>query len=239
MIAQLGDHHCFALDMRGHGRSSAPDPPYNWRDFGVDLVAVARHFGVRGALAVGHSMGGHATALAAALAPELFHRLVLIDPVILPRAAYAEPPRPEHFAARRRNRWASAAEMVDRFGDRLPFSRWEPQVLRDYCEYGLRPAPDGDGYVLACPPAVEAAIYAASINADIYAELATVQAPVQVIRCGTPRPPATWDMSASPTAPDLAAQFAHGSDRLLPEYSHFMPMEAPALAAKLIASEPN
>jgi hypothetical protein len=41
-------------------------------------------------------------------------------------------------------------------------------------------------------------------------------------------------MSESLTAPDLAASFAHGTDTCLREQSHFIPMEAPALAANPI-----
>jgi hypothetical protein len=41
-------------------------------------------------------------------------------------------------------------------------------------------------------------------------------------------------MGSSPTAPNLAASFAQGSDTCLPEHSHFIPMESPELAAKLI-----
>ena len=47
--------------------------------------------------------------------------------------------------------------MFERFHKRPPFDLWQPQVLRDYCEYGL--LPDGDGFVLACPPEIEASIY--------------------------------------------------------------------------------
>jgi hypothetical protein len=43
-------------------------------------------------------------------------------------------------------------------------------------------------------------------------------------------------MGSSPTAPGLAASFACGVDTLLPQHSHFIPMEAPELAAKLIAN---
>src|SRR5215472_138254 len=46
---------CIAIDARGHGHSSKPAPPYHWRAFGPDLVAVANYFGVRDAIGVGHS----------------------------------------------------------------------------------------------------------------------------------------------------------------------------------------
>lgn len=237
VIAHLPGRHCFAVDLRGHGRSSKPTPPYDWRTFGADLVALVRALGLRDAIGIGHSLGGHAIALAAARAPEVFAGLLLVEPVLMPRAWYGGPPAPEHFAARRRNRWASADEMFERFKDRLPFSRWQPAVLRDYCDYGLLPAPEDaepGAFVLACPPAIEAAIYAASQAADIYDELAGITIPVQVVRAGQHLPSRTWDMLSSPTAPDLADRFAHGRDLHLPDYSHFVPMEAPGLVAGLL-----
>jgi pimeloyl-ACP methyl ester carboxylesterase len=236
VAARLAGRRCCALDLRGHGRSAKPAPPYRWPRFAQDLAELGRALDLRGAVGVGHSLGGYAVALAAALAPEVFARLLLIDPVILPRALYGSAPPGEHFAARRRDRWPSPAAMYERFRDRPPFSRWRPEVLRDYCEHGLLPAPDGDGYVLACPPAVEASIYLSSAADDPYPHLAQVRAPALVLRAGQPARDVT-DMEASPTAPDLAAHFPDGQDVHLPGYSHFLPMEDPELVARLLRDE--
>jgi|SRR5215472_5545287 len=235
VIAHIPGRHCFALDMRGHGRSSKPAPPYAWRDFGRDVAAIAAKLGLEGTIGVGHSMGGHAVTLAAALRPETFLRLVLVDPVIRARGAYIGPWREAHFVAKRRNRWLSPAEMFNRFEDRPPFAAWERAVLRDYCEYGL--LPDGDGYVLACPPAIEAAIYENSPApaSDIYAEIDSIAIPVLVVR-SVKKVDASDVMGRSPTAPELASSFAHGSDLPVKEYSHFIPMEGPEFTAKLIES---
>lgn len=235
-IRALAGQRCYAVDLRGHGRSAKPAPPYDWRSFGLDLAALCQALELRQVVAVGHSLGGHATALAAARDPQRFARLLLIEPVFLPLEWYNGPPAPPHFAARRRNRWQSPAEMVDRFSERPPFSRWQPAVLRDYCDYGLLPSPDG-GYELACPPTIEAAIYDASQRANIYDELGNVSAPVLVVRAGVSRPLRDWDMSASATLPTLATLFRDGHDRHLPDYSHFMPMEAPALVAELLREQ--
>jgi lipase len=235
----VGDHlmqRSIAVDMRGHGRSQKPEPPIPWRQFGEDVAGLARAMNLKGVVGVGHSMGGHSIALAAALEPEAFSQLVLIDPVILPEAAYVGPVKQPHFARKRRDRWKSWQEMAGRYRDRTPFNTWDEQVLNDYCEYGLLPAPDGDGFVLACPPDIEGAIYEYSqaVESNIYPELARVNVPVTVIR--SPRPfvegPAT-DMMASPTAPDLAARFRNGRD-IVVEYSHFIPMEAPEYIADQI-----
>jgi lipase len=234
VIAHLAGRHCFAPDMRGHGRSTKPAPPYEWRNFGKDVAAVAEALGLSGAIGVGHSMGGHAVTLAAALRPETFSSLVLIDPVIRPKGAYIGPWREAHFVSKRRNRWASAQEMFDRFQDRPPFVNWDRAVLRDYCDYGLLPA--GDSLVLACPPSIEASIYENSPApaSDIYPEIETIRIPVRVVRAGKVPDPGDV-MARSPTAPELASSFRQGSDLCLAEYSHFIPMEAPALTAKLIA----
>lgn len=233
VIIQLGGHRALALDSRGHGRSAKPPSPYYWRTFGEDAAAAASAIGLSGAIGVGHSMGAHALIVAAALQPQAFSALLLIDPVIRPQAAYIGPFKGARFVAKRRNQWASPEEMFESFANRPPFATWDRQVLRDYCEYGLTPA--NGSYVLACPPAIESEIYenGALPNADVYREIASIQIPVHVVRARPVRDPSDV-MLGSPTTPDLASRFAHGTDLLLSQHSHFIPMEAPARTAKLI-----
>ncbi len=234
VIAQLPERHCIAFDARGHGRSSKPAPPYPWREFGADVAALAESLGLTSAIGVGHSLGGHAVTLGAALRPAAFSALVLFDPVIRARNEYVGPWKKTEFVAKRRNQWASAQEMFERFENRPPFESWNRQVLRDYCEHALQA--DGDGYILACPPAIEAPIYDGStaVESNIYAEIATIQIPVQVVRAGRNRNPGDV-MGPSLTTPDLASSFTRGRDTCLAEHSHFIPMEAPEAAAKIVA----
>jgi pimeloyl-ACP methyl ester carboxylesterase len=233
VVANLPGRHCYSLDLRGHGRSEKPAPPYPWRRFGEDVARVVRDLGLTGAIGVGHSKGGYAVTLAAALAPGAFAALLLVDPVIMPREAYRRMPAGDsgdHFAARRRNEWNAPEEMIERFAGREPFSRWHPAVLADYCRYGLLPNPNGEGYVLACPPQVEAAVYAGASGQDIGDELGMIEIPVRILRAQA-RQADTRDMSGSPTDPDLVNRFRHAEDVVLPGYTHFIPMEDPALVA--------
>ncbi len=237
-IAALPDLHVVAVDQRGHGRSDVVRP-VDWAAFGPDLAALVRALDLTDVLGVGHSMGGHAMTEAAAMEPARFRRLVLVDPVIGAPEFYRERPISEAFAggthptARRRNQWASAAEMFERFRDRPPFDAWDPAVLRDYCDHGLRPTPSGDGFVLACPPEFEAEVYMASMgNAGVHASVRAVTVPVLVVRAMTPHDLRDlMDFRYSPTWPGLAAAFPNGRDLHLPDRTHFLPMEDPGLVA--------
>ncbi len=216
-----------AVDCRGHGRSAKPDPPYRWPAFGRDLAAIAEQLEVRGAIGIGHSVGGHSIVAAAALRPETFSALLLVDPTIFPPDYYGQPPIDAAFVLRRRNSWKSPAEMFERFHNRPPYDKWHPRILRDYCTFGLEP--DGEGYRLACPPAVEVSIYSHSNAAEsnLYAYIPAMQQSVTVMRAATRARRGMLDPADSPTAPDLASCFAHGRDWYLSEHNHFIPMEAP------------
>ena len=235
VIAHLPGRHCFAIDARGHGHSSKPAPPYRWRNFGGDVAALATQLDLSGAIGVGHSMGGHCVTLASALRPATFSALLLLDPVIRNPNQYTGPWTQAQFVAKRRNRWTSPQEMYERFENRQPFDAWDKKVLRDYCEYGL--LRDGDGFVLACPPEVEAGIYENSPapESNIYPEIATIEIPVHIVRAGKKLDPANF-MAQSPTAPGLASSFKHATDFSDTDHSHFIPMEAPALTAQWITA---
>lgn len=236
VIALLPDFRCIAIDMRGHGLSSKPGDPsdYRWRNFGNDVAAVVRDFDLHGAVGIGHSKGGHALITASPQAPGAFAGLLLVDPVVGTRESYqvVAEPRGEHFAARRRNEWTSVDEMVERFAGRPPFNSWDPAVLRDYCEYGLVPNPDGEGLVLACPPWVEAATYGGAGGEDPYSALETIDYPVHILRAKPRTQPIEADMSASPTYPGLVNEFKNAKDFPYPELTHFIPMQDPALVAR-------
>lgn len=182
---------------------------------------------------MGHSLGGHSVTLAEALRPETFSALVLLDPVIRPADDYAGSWNQAHIVRKRRNQWKPAEEMFQRFENRPPFASWNRRVLCDYCDFALQA--NGDGFVLVCPPDIEASIYEHSrvSESNIYTKIATVRIPVHVVRGGCHNE--AHFMTQSLTAPDLAARFAQGRDTLLTEQSHFIPMEAPALTAKLIS----
>ena len=224
------DAPSIALDMRSHGRSQQVPPPMRWRDFAFDVAALGGELGWQDAVGVGHSMGGYAIAVAAAMRPGMFRSLVLLDPVIMAPESYAGQWVPEHFARKRKRTWESAGEMFERFHSRVPFNTWDPAVVRDYCDYAL------NGHDLACPPEVEGSVYenCTMPEANPYAALEKLEIPVLIIRSKVEFVLGFTAMEASPTNPRLAHILKNAKDEHWTDVSHFIPMEAPERVARLV-----
>ncbi len=238
----LTEFHLIAVDQRGHGLSSGA-PVSHWRVFGEDLAQFIEAMDLGQIVGVGHSMGGHALVDAAAKLQDRFERLVLIDPTVAAPEDYAGGGRMPfnkdnpHPAIKRKNDFASADEMIDRFRDRSPYSLFTPETLRNYCVFGLTPAEDGGGYRLACTPAMEASVYMTSrTNGDVYKSVRAITLPVLIVRAKQADDPNTWDFTASPTWPGLAGEFRNARDLYMPERTHFVGMEVPHEVAQLIRS---
>lgn len=233
--------HVVAPDLRGHGRSYRPDSLDDWAATADDLIPLIDSLS-RPLVGVGHSMGGVCVVRAAALRPDRFRQLYLIDPVIFAPAYYAAghaaPGDPDdHFVSRRRNHWASAQEMIDHFSGRHPYSGWDPAVLADYCTYGLLPRLQGDGYELACPPRLEASAYLGNAAFDPHMAAAAITCPVTVVRARNAERSGQLDFSISPTWPGTASAFPNGTDLHWTDQSHFIPMEVPGRIASLIGTQ--
>ena len=243
VVAQLpADWQVFAYDGRGHGRSTK-NGPYSWDQFAADLEAVATLLGLQGAIGVGHSMGGFCMAHVGARRADLFKRLFLIDPVIFSPDAYAELEAmftdvADHPVARRKAQFDSWEAMFERFESRHPYSLWVPEILRDYCRYGVVPDPENGGVVLACPPESEAQVYMNNFTTNIHPLLADLNVPVTILRApGRDLASPEMDFAASPTWPGLADYLPNARDVLLEDLTHFIPMQDPGLVADFVAGQ--
>src|SRR3569623_2009949 len=59
VVAQLKSHYrCIGYDLRGHGKSPKPTPPYTLDDLVEDLEALRKELGIEKAHFAGHSLGG-------------------------------------------------------------------------------------------------------------------------------------------------------------------------------------
>ena len=227
--------HVVALDARGHGDSSRPEggDAYRWSHFGRDLAALAELLVAEAgpvALGLGHSFGGTATLLAAVERPQLFERIVLVDPVIFPSGAYQSDPERRaragglaEGARRRRDVFADREAARERWQGRSNFASWDPRVLDLYLAEGLADRPGG-GVELKCPPEVEAAIFERGSSVDAMEEARRLRVPALVLwarRGDFPR--AHFE--------ELVRRMADGRLRDA-DTGHFVPMEDPELVVR-------
>jgi pimeloyl-ACP methyl ester carboxylesterase len=103
--AFAGRYRVYALDLRGHGRSSHPGR-YSFEVMRDDVIGFLEAVGIERCVLVGHSMGGTVALLLAEAAPHLLTHLILEDvtaprPGALKRPPLAPPdaPTPFDFAA--------------------------------------------------------------------------------------------------------------------------------------------
>jgi pimeloyl-ACP methyl ester carboxylesterase len=96
---------------------------------------------------VGHSLGGYLSLMAAACAPQLVRGVLLVDSPILggwrattlgviKNTSLIGSFSPGAVSRRRRNQWADRDAALAYFQGKKAFSRWDPQVLRDYLAHG-------------------------------------------------------------------------------------------------------
>lgn len=244
IINNLGQFHSISVDQRGHGRSEKKKIDH-WNDVTIDVLELIEQLDLTNIIGVGHSMGGHALLGAAAKCEPRFNRIVAIDPVIPSEDAYHDDtPSPfngaeEHPTAKRRREFDSAEEMADRLRTKGSFGVFDPEMFMDYCRYGLLPNEKGKGYVLACPPEIEASVYMSSrSNHDIYEAIRSLTIPALILRAKEPAPDrSVMDFSTSPTWPGLVDQIKNGREIHFPDNTHFLPMEIPTEITRIINQE--
>ena len=76
-------HRVIAVDLRGHGRSSAPETGYSAPQLAADLAGLLESLDVHRVVAFGHSMGGIVVSALAIEHPGLVDALVGVDPAYL------------------------------------------------------------------------------------------------------------------------------------------------------------
>jgi len=162
-------YHVLAMECRALWGSQDPARFRHWREFAADLARFVEEMGLRGCVAVGHSLGAVTTLLCAVAHPGIFRAVVLIDPVIVP--AHLVPvwagaiglglSRRFELPARTRRRRMEfpSRELVYRAYRAAPvFRRWQDDMLQDYVANVTEEDPAG-GVRLRYPREWEARIF--------------------------------------------------------------------------------
>ena len=203
----------------------------SWPHLVTELIEQVERSG-EPVLAVGHSLGGYLSALAALKRPALFRAIVLLDtPILSPwrgtvfgvvkRFRFADRLTPAGLTRDRRAVWGSEEEAYAHFRSKRVFRDFDPDCLRDYVTLGTRPCPEG--VCLVFDPAIEYRIYRAFPHA-LARELPRLRVPAGVI-CGRE--------SAESRRMGLATTRRHFRVARV-SGSHLFPFEHPEDAARAI-----
>lgn len=137
-LALRSDHHCLALDQRGHGDSEwSPALDYDMATHADDIEAFAAYMGLEHFVLVGQSMGGVNAIQYSATHPERVAALVVID--IGPDMVTAGGQRIRDFMNQ-----PTEGAIDDFVANAIAFNpRRDPRLLRRSLLHNLRRKPDG------------------------------------------------------------------------------------------------
>jgi len=226
--------HCWAVDLRFHGRSGRPaGPDFAWSGFASDVLAAVDGLGLDRPAGFGHSCGGASLLLAEERRPGTFRSLYCFEPVVFPGPPAAAPAHDNPLSAgarRRRETFPSRTDAFVNFSSKPPFGDLDPDAIAAYVEDGFEVVPgdeggDGEMVRLRCRREDEAEVYAHGLTHDAFVGLGRVACPV-TLACG-----ADTDSFGPAFLEADAAQLRDASVEILPGLGHFGPLERPAEVA--------
>jgi len=229
-LALRSTGHVYSYDQRGHGDSSrSADGDYSWASTAADLKAFIVAMKLEGAHCLGHSAGATAIGSLAGAEPTLISRAVLVEPVVFDDEVPESVQDSLYERTRKRKRWFESAEAMFRnLEHKPPFKTWRRDMLRDYCEYGTRPAPQG-GVELKCPPEIEADFYSRAREFPGLTLMLKSRSPL-LLMFGEKS-----DSTGIKIVGKIAARIVNGTVVTIPDAGHFLPMEQPEIIAQMAA----
>lgn len=168
MLDRLREHHEVGfMDTIGH------NPAFPVTDCWPHLVDEAieyieQNYSVP-IVAIGHSLGGFVMFYASIKRPDLFRALIILDsPLMGPRRSagiwlakklgFIQRVTPGGNSLKRRDNWVDVEMVRDYYARKSLFTRFDPECLADYAEYGTV-ATESGGRRLKFRPVVEHEIY--------------------------------------------------------------------------------
>ncbi len=222
-----------------------PEQSFDWTRAADDLIAGLEHIRtlnpkVRQFIGVGHSLGAVTTLIAAKKRPDLFEKLIVIEPVLLQSASlwmlkmmpfamrhrYLSLPK---MTLRRRDVWDSHERFVDFHAAKSAFGGIDRAVMQDYAEHGLRTRGQDEAFELVFPKAWEAHVFATL--PDVWGVVRSLTVPCTCIRGSDSArwvPVRSWDkwQKLRPDYPLLT----------LENMGHLAPLQQPQAVAQLLST---
>ncbi|MCB9186578.1 MAG: alpha/beta hydrolase [Flavobacteriales bacterium] len=210
---------------------------HTWETAADDMIRFLDERQLSGIIGAGHSFGAIATVIAANKRPDLFSKLVLVEPVILPKWIYRlSASAPYWFlkqmnpvakkAAKRTEVWDNREMVFNQFREKKVFSKMSDEALRDYVNAGTELTKEGKAK-LRYSKEWETRVYLTV--SDPRKELAKLNVPFIVFRGKTS------DTITSKVWQELQCLKTNGTYIEMPNCGHLLPFEKPKELAESIA----
>ncbi len=210
----------------------------DWYVFKEDLLQAIEELKPQGPIrVVGHSLGGVATLYAAVERPELFDRIALLDPTMLPPSYLRKVWWSKFFgfetrkelvegALRRRRHWDSREQAFESFKGKPLFRKWSEEIFKAYVEGMTTGDPQG-GLKIAYSPDWEAQIYR-TIPTDVWKKAALLARPTLVVRGET----SNTFLAESEEA--FRKAYPQATFAVVPNAGHLVAQEAPGPVGQIL-----
>jgi len=207
----------------------------SWKLLGDDLIKYCDQEGYKNIIGVGHSMGGIASVLAASKRPDLFSKLVLLEPVVLLPKYYLSRFLPSFLrkkiipvakiALKRKDQWESREDAFNQLSIKKVFRDIPENVFRDYIAYGTKKNDNG-GVSLSYSKEWEAQVYMNAANP--WAALKSLKVPAIVVRGAKSNVlmDDNWNL--------LKSSLQHITFKEIEDSGHLVPFEQKSIISKVI-----
>ena len=205
----------------------------DWRKLADDMICFFDNQAIKNVISIGHSMGGVVSVLAAHKRPDLFAKIILIEPVIftkllttinslMPMSLRKKYVPVAKIALNRRDHWPTEQDIFDSYRKKKIFSLMSDEAIWDWIKAGIVIDQKG-GVKLRFTKEWEAHIYATVTN--ILTELDNLKVPFYIMRG-----------EKTNVISDAAWKKLHKKhpEHQLIDYkntTHLLPLEKPALVA--------
>ena len=156
MIEELIKHFSvYSFLLRPFHKNADPSDFKSWNALRDDLIEEADRNGWQNIIGVGHSLGSSVTMMVANKRPDIFGKLVVIEPPCIDLIFYAlldlfpysiakDFVPPSRIALKRRHKWLSREEAFLLLRPKKIFSKWSDETLKAYLQYGLEEDENGE-----------------------------------------------------------------------------------------------
>lgn len=185
----ISKYHVEASLFKPFWPDSDPSDLSSWTQMAEHLIKYSEERGQKKLIGIGHSMGCIISLMAQLKKPELFSKLVLIEPVVLPTHYYWGQKLPlfikkkvnpvAKIALRRKDKWKSKEQAYEYLRPKKVFVNIPDDAFADYINHSIIDDPAG-GVKLAYSKEWEAQVYCTAPNP--WRAIKSIKIPTMVVR---------------------------------------------------------